>query len=373
MTMRRAHLLASTGILALAAALVGCTPPSPTPSDTPSGAAPTATPTATAESGTQPDGRFDLDCTDLASSATLDAAHGAAVVEQDPFAVLQGSSLPVPTAALVLQTGGLSCAWSNGESPVVGHQRNPDYVGTTVNVLADATTQWADFTDTYGPGDVHLNCYDLGSSVSYCDLNELLAGSWIEVVTAGVNADPGAVAEYEAAIAPLLDEVRGAVGEAAVSPAATPDGTSPIAGVTCDAVLSGEQFGTATGLGPAVAVLPGGGWSLNASAAEVAQSSRCSFLAPDSDIGYGQVGWLPHGRWAADAALAVATFPSVAEEISIDGAETSWVRCDGEQCIVDAVVDGDWLVVTVSDAAASPDLRAAAIAAATVMVANRAA
>jgi hypothetical protein len=271
------------------------------------------------------------------------------------YAYGTGNGLPalasddgIPTAAVVLQLGGLACEWTNGAPMIENHQVSAAFVGTTINVIPDAASQWAKFTDTYGAGDSHLNCYSTGVVVN-CDLNEFLAGSWIEVTTYGVNAAVGGgAADYAAAVAPLLDGIRHAVERATISPSTAVDGPFPIP-ADCDSIITGDRFGDTLGIGPTISGGPHGGWSLGAGARVLANAGTCIYFYPDSDLAAGVVRWLPNAAWAADAAMAVATFPSTPSDAALTGLERSWFRCapDNGQCTVDATVNGNWIQDTI--------------------------
>jgi hypothetical protein len=370
----RVRTIALTALLTLttAASLTACGPGSPTPSGsgTPAGS-PTASPSTDPGPavGAEPASRFDLACEDLVPASALAAAHAGAVSAVDPFATTLSVTEGIPTAAVVLQLGGVACGWSNGAPMIVDHQVNPAFAGTTVHVIADAAAEWPKFTDIYGGGDSHLNCYSTGTTVN-CDLNELLAGSWIEVVSYGVNAAPGgSTADFAAAVTPLLDAVRAAVGGAAIGALEIEESPVPIPS-DCAAVLDGIQFGSALGIGTTVVGGPHGGWSLDASARNVAEASTCIYFYPDTDLAAGVLRWLPNAAWAADAGMALATFPALPTDAGLVGAADSWVRCapSNGQCTVDATVNGHWVQVTVyaDDTMALPapaDRRAAALGA----------
>lgn len=357
------------GILALTlvGTLTACDPggtPEPTGTAAPSAS---ASPTGKPELGVKPESRYDVACGDLAADGPLASVHSAAVAPTDPFATALASNDGIPTAAVVLQLGGLACEWTNGAPKVENHQVSAAFVGTTINVIPDAATQWANFTATYGAGDSHLNCYSTGVVVN-CDLNEFLAGSWIEVTTYGVNAPLGGGAEdYATAIAPLLDGIRLAIERATISPSTVIESPLPIP-AECDAVITGDRFGESLGIGPTISGAPHGGWSLDAGARVQAGAVICIFFYPDADLAAGVVQWLPNAAWAAEAAMAVATFPSSPLDADLAGLDQSWFRCapDNGQCTVDATVNGNWVQDTVwaDDTAGLPapaDRRGAAL------------
>ncbi len=349
-----ASLLALTVVGTLAACDPGAGPADPTPSGT-SAPSPTATPTPTGEPepefGVKPGSRYDVDCEDLADTGPLASVHAAAVAPTDPFATALASDDGIPTAAVVLQLGGLACEWTNGAAMIDNHQVSNAFVGTTINVIPDAATQWAKWVDTYGvTGDSALNCYST-SAVVNCDLNEFRAGSWIEVTTYNVNAPVGGgAADFAAAIAPLLDGVRHAIDAATVSPATVVESPFPIP-TDCGALITGDRFGAVLGIGPTIAGGPHGGWSLGAGARVMAGAKTCIYFYPSSDLAAGSVSWLPNGAWAAEAGMAVATFPSTARNADLAGPDASWVRYtpDNGQSAVDVAVNGNWVHVSIWD------------------------
>lgn len=366
--------LACLFAVTVAGVLTACDPgggATPSPTGT---AGPSASPTPEPVLGAQPDSRYDVDCDDLAPEAALASIHTAAVAATDRFeTALSFGSGGIPTAALVLQLGGIACEWTNGAPMVENHQVSSAFVGTTISVIADAGAEWTKFTDVYGAGDIHLNCYDTGVVVN-CDLNEFTAGSWIEIRSYGVNAALGAGTDaYAAAITPLLDAVRAAIAGAEVVPSSAVD--DPIAS-ECDAVMSGEQFGATLGIGTTVSGGPHGGWSLDASARELADAGSCIYFYPDTDLATGMVRWLSGAAWAAEAGMAVATYPATPSDAGLAGAEASWVRCapSNGECTVDATINGHWAQVTVwaDDTMGLPapaDRRAAAVAAMETVIA----
>ena len=351
---QRVRTITLTGLLVVTVVgmLTACDPGSePSPTGTPAPSA-SATPTEEPgpEFGVKPESRYNVGCGDLAADGPLVSVHSAPIEPTDPFATALSSDPGIPTAAVVLQLGGIACEWTNGAPMIENHQVSAAFVGTTINVIPDAATQWTKFTDTYGAGDSHLNCYSTGVVVN-CDPNELIAGSWIEVTTYGVNAPIGGGADdYAAAIAPLLDGIRHAIERATISPSTVVEGPFPIP-ADCDSLITGDRFGDTLGIGPTISGKPHGGWSLASGARVLAGAGVCIFFYPDSELAAGIVRWLPNAAWAAEAAMDVATFPSAPLNAGLVGPEQSWYRCapPNGQCTVDATVNGNWIQDTVWD------------------------
>ena len=359
-------------ILALttALALTACTPPKgdPTPSASSPSAAPTPSPTEAAISAPAP--VFDVECSDLASEATLTDALGAGVTSIDPAESTMGAYPAISPTYAVRSLGGITCEWNNGEPQSDTTGSNPAYVGTRVLVLPNATSQWDRYLDYYGAeaeGD-YCTAYE---GPLRCTTDVLTGSTWVQLTTVGATS--------EAAASALGAEVVAAISGAGVGAAlwSPPAGTAALP-TDCSGVIADDAVQTALGIDVAVqASSGGGGWSLEAGALENWGGPHCYWAFLDADAGVGSLSTLSGGAWAWAEAREFLTLPSAPEAVTIAGLsadDEAWLRCAAADayCLVDLVIGGNWVEAYVwpDDVGLSIDRRAGAIAIAESIVAN---
>lgn len=368
-----AHLHRSGITLLLAAALslslAACTPPAaePTPAPTPEASDPSATPTPAEDVVTAPEPALDVDCSDLASTASVTSALGAGVASVDPAASTMGAYPVISPSYFVRSLGGLACEWSNGQPQSNRAGSNPAYVGARVLVLPNATSQWTRYVDYYGP-----EVEDTFCSGGYCSVDAYVGSTWVHVQMSGTTSDASAAslgAEIVSAIA--------AAGPGA-APWVVPADTAPLP-ADCLSLISDADVQASLGIGvPLVATTAAGGWSIEAGAEDNWQGPACHWSFLDADAGVGGLTTLVAGAWAWDEAREFLTVPSTPVAVtlaSLDAGDEAWLRCDASDstCLVDLVIGGNWIQVHVwpdDVMGTSYDRRAGALAIAERIVAN---
>lgn len=319
-------------------ALAGCAPqpaaaPTPAPTSTPT---PTPTPARVVAVPATVLGR---DCPDLLdASAAAQITGGDVSLLDEPAA----AELPVRAGSLseynVVQLGGLSCEWSNGETRYVKQSTNPAYSGLTITMLPGAEEQWPRFRDYYTVvDDQQIGCVGSaeGLPTPECRLNALLVDDvWVRIEAIGA----GVTEQRTTALAESLRQQLGAATRTELA-WAPPADAEPVTG-DCEQLLTAAQVRDAVGAPELFAQQPHGGWSQMASTWLMLDAIPCSFNAATSDFGYGGIDWLPGGEWAWEQAAPEGETIELADPVGTDAAVT---QCDETGCTVHVLVASNWV------------------------------
>ena len=339
-------------VLAGSFLLAGCAAgPTTTASPPPSGgivASETASPTPAAT----PTSRLGLSCADvLPEVLVVDLVHDNLITSD----MMVDSASATPLGYSVSQLGGVSCR-ASGE---------PDLAFVSVQILPDATDQWATFAtsepsvasgDAAAYGDASaIDCLGRGSE-SRCVVDVLVNASWIALVAQGITVDASLsnadVAEH---IAPLI---TGIVSTVELSGAPTPAWSVPAeagalpAGCTTYATVVDFQtmFGTTEGI-LISSDTAGEAIGIDMAAWGAAGVAQCMWIPQDSGQTWQlYVTALPGGEWAFDRAALVASGDG-AQTVSaaIDGVERAAFGCHVYTgfCTLDTVIAGNWVQFSV--------------------------
>jgi len=344
------------GVLALAAALSGCTTTVPDAIVSPSPTA-TATPEPAIDAG--PVARIDSTCEDILDAAALQAFMGTNVnaLESVPL-----SETLTPDSAAGEQLGSLTCRWTNG---LQGNQfTGPavDAQSVRLAVLPEGLESAIEYVELYNIADPTYGEHVQGPrcvasvgefATSHCELYGVIGETWVELTVDGIAAAAGTtddtlVAGFRAVIDPLVAKIQAAT----VAARWVPGVASGIAGADCDALTPTDAIVGVTAI-PNLRVGPqwdgprvGQYWYTTGETGAL----RCSLAMADSDSSVGQIGILPNGAWAfdrfADDWRAEGGVP-----VDLDGVDErdAIIRCaDAEStCSIDVVVGGDWMRVGV--------------------------
>lgn len=356
--LRRPALVAAlaAGALLLTACTTDGDAAGPAPTTTAGGATPSATPVPS--DAPSPVTELGLDCAGLLDAATA-ASVDASWLPRDPYE--RAAALPADYA--IAQEGGLACEWNDG-SPTDG-KNDPapgtdDGSGTAlsglrVEVLPHATDDWPRFTEIYGE-DTAANCFlPQGSPQASCTSDQLVDETWVSLSLRNFTPPEGAALEEVLDV--VRDEVLAAVTSATIVDEPWELG-GPLPTWTCVADASLERA-VLPGAEDAVVVLPGGGWSLYASAWQRAAASLCT-TDPD---GGGEVvateSALTGGAWALRQRLEFGHVPAdSAVEVPGLPDDAAWRSCDADRCTTDLAIGDDWARLVVPTDAV-PDARAA--------------
>ena len=359
-------------VLAVGLIVTACTPPDVPVIDGPETAEPAPTPTPTIEPVSVPMPVLDIECADLASTASIAGTFTTAVSVTDPSNTMMDAYPVIPKSYHVRSLGGLACEWNNGEPQSTATGTNPDYVGVRVLVLPNATDQWARYVDYYGDDAGGIYCSPASDPVS-CSTDQISGTNWVDITIAGASSEATATA--------LFDEILSAVDAAGPGADAwvVPAETAPLP-TECPGIISDADAQAAFALDvPVQAAYAAGGWSLGAAASEDWGGPYCYWAFLGADAGVGALNTLRGGAWAWQEARAFITVPSVPQPVAIPGlaaSDEAWIRCAPAEayCLVDLVIGGNWISVYAwADEGMEPigvDRRTAVIALATAAAAT---
>lgn len=357
---------AGVGLLLLVTGCTGADPsgdgPSTSPTPTAEGTA-GAEPTAPAADEASPVTELGLTCAELLSEETALAA--------DPrFVVRDAYDRPtvLPADYAIAQEGGLACTWNDG-TPTDGKNNavgGGEFAGLRVEVLPHAADDWPRFVEIYGE-DAAENCFvaeALEGAVTGCTSDQLVGDTWVSLSMRGFALPEGGTPEE--VLAPVLAEVVGAVEGATITDEAWPlGGPAPAWSCVADAQL--EQA-TVPGADTATLQVPGGGWSLYASAWARATATLCS-ATPGGGAPATTESVLTGGAWGLRQRLEFGHVPADSA-VDVEGLPegAAYRNCDDAGCTTDLVLGDDWarLVVhrdLVPDAEAASEAYADAYAA----------
>ena len=218
MSVPRVQQLLLTGTLGLALLLVACAPePAPTPSGTSSDA---PSPTSSEESLAVPTPVLDIECADL-----LPAGVGGGLLRErlgalEPATGFLSDLPPRPYEYATVQTGGLECAASNGESRLSGEGVNPAVVAVDVRAVPNAAEAFDGFRQTQNQGGAPLadpsrivSCTE--GSFNECYLDLLVGDVWVAYIFSGIDPAQVAAGTDAQLIEDIADSAATTVGEAA--------------------------------------------------------------------------------------------------------------------------------------------------------------
>ena len=302
----------------------------------PVGAPPPAPITPSASAAPEPSAPFptvDLSCDELMPAATVEGLFGAPLA---PQVSTTQEYFTNPSTFAVLHAGGTECVWEGSDGIRLG-----------VSLLPHPGEGWTRYVDEYVVENGRESvCPDPSpETTTSCTGNVLTSNDvWISVLASTMSVDR--VAAFDGAFASTEDAVNAA---ALVSPEWAPVSATAL-GDGCDDFVSEAEATAAFASPQKLGIGSGGGWSLEASANLLTESSNCYWQYPDTDGGPGSLAWLEGGAWAWDVAHAPTGVLADATELALPGLtanEEAWQECGADGfCSAHLIAGGNWITAT---------------------------
>ena len=361
------RLLLVAALVAIALAVVGCTPiPVLRPVASPTAPSPSAVPQVDVADSPVP--FIDLPCADMISEAELFAALGVTVTPT-PAERANWDGRVNPSGFALESLGGLNCWWDNGQPQFIPGQNypesNPNFVGLHVQVLPNASEEWKLYTEYYDqPDGIGYTCTPMqGDGVwSVCHADALRGATWIDFVLTGPPSTDMDTAANPTR--PLWDAAVSRIEAAQPSSQiyVPPTELVPLAR-GCAQFVTSEEAQKVLGL-VNTPFLDGsdGGWSLELSSDRLANSYNCYWVAADArspeyptfnGVGIAN-GYLSGGEWAFERLREAS--PNRYDELQLAGlgaGDTAHIDCGrADECTLHLVIGHNWITFSRTEAEA---------------------
>lgn len=356
--------------LVLAIALTGCagrstvqapetsTPAvteTPTPSATPFATPTNAAPPAPADDPQRPRPSIDLDCANLVDAVDLSTFMGVDVEQHDPLEsyILGGWGAG---NAVTVAAGGLECEWSNG-APNNGNTAMQDgYAGMVASILPGGTALWLGDSLGYTWRE-SVGC--VGNEGSQCSVSKLVGTTILEIHVEGIDRMGRTPEERLAGFMPILESLEASILVAGNAPELPVPADWMWGG--CDKFVPMSQLSEITGLAVEEGFGDGGGgWSVAGLASTQLDHDNCIVATDDSQYLFTMSSTEKLGWFVTDYSNTPSPQgPAVHLDLAgLAAGDSAWSRCargdnvtvfTRNNCIVDLVIDGDWVEVRMFD------------------------